>query len=159
MQEHTPLTDDASENTPKDTASNGFFARLKGMPWRTTTRRDGMTLIEIMIVVTIMAAIMSVVGWFVIGQSDKANRELAGTQLKNLKGAVQAYRVYYHKYPDSFEDLVNTPDGTKLIEEVPTDPWGGEYRLERSGKTVTMSSVGPDETPNSDDDIIVTITE
>ncbi len=159
MQEHAPLTTDAPESDLDTAVHTGFFARLKGMPWRTATRRDGMTLIEIMIVVTIMAAIMGVVGWFVIGQSDKANRELAGTQLKNLKGAVQAYRVYYHKYPESFEDLVNTPDGTKLIEEVPTDPWGGEYRLERSGKTVTMYSIGPDETPNSDDDIVVTISE
>ena len=96
-------------------------------------------------------------GWFVIGQSEKANIELATTQLKSLKGAVEAYRVYYHKYPSSLEDLVNTPDGTKLIEEVPQDPWGGDYVLEKSGKSVKIYSVGPDETPNNEDDIAVTI--
>lgn len=146
-------------NVKKPSTWSLLVSRLKDLPWRAAGRRDGMTLIEIMIVVTIMAAIMGVVGWFVIGQSQKANIELTKTQLKNLKGAVQAYRLQYLKYPESLNDLVQTPDGFKLIEEVPTDPWGEELTLEKSGKTVTISSAGPDNVPNNEDDITVTISE
>ncbi len=121
-------------------------------------RQVGMTLIEIMIVVTIMVSIMGVVGWYVIGQANKANIDLAGTQLKNIKGMVETYRVYYKKFPEKLEDLVNTPDGTKMIEEIPKDPWGNDYIYERSGnKSVKIFSAGPDGTPNNDDDIVVKV--
>ncbi|OIP43686.1 MAG: hypothetical protein AUK47_02230 [Deltaproteobacteria bacterium CG2_30_63_29] len=150
-------TDITSEKKP--TTWSLLVKRLKDMPWRAAGRREGMTLIEIMIVVTIMAAIMGVVGWFVIGQSQKANIELTKTQLKNLKGAVEAYRLQYLKYPESLDDLVKTPDGFKLIEEVPTDPWGEALTLEKTGKSVTITSAGPDNVPNNEDDISVSITE
>jgi len=118
-----------------------------------------MTLIEIMIVVTIMAAVMGVVGWYVIGQSTKADIELAKTQTRQIKGAVEAYRVYYKKYPDKLEDLVNTPDGNKLMAEIPKDPWGNDYQIEKSAKAAKIFSPGPDGSANSDDDIVESISD
>jgi general secretion pathway protein G len=118
-----------------------------------------MTLIEIMIVVTIMAAIMGVVGWFVIGQSTKADIELTKTQVRKVKTAVEAYRLYYKKYPDKLEDLISTPDGNKLMDEIPKDPWGNDYIYEKSSKSAKVFSAGPDGSPNNDDDIVETISE
>ena len=114
-----------------------------------------MTLIEIMIVVAIMAAIMGVVGWYVLGQKTKADIDLANTQLKTFQQAVRQYRIQYNKFPDKFEDLVDTPDGVRLIEEVPKDPWGNDYVLESTGSKVLMYSNGPDGTANNDDDVRV----
>lgn len=119
--------------------------------------RKGMTLIEIMIVVTLMVAIMGLIGWNVIGQADKANDGLAQTQLKSLKGNVEAYRLYYKKFPDKLEDLINTPDNRKIIEEVPEDPWGNPYIYEKSGNRIKMSSSGSDGLSNTEDDIVVTV--
>lgn len=116
-----------------------------------------MTLIEIMIVVTLMVAIMGVIGWNVIGQADKANDGLAETQLKSLKNNIEAYRLYYKKFPDRFEDLINTPDNRKIIEEVPEDPWGAPYTYEKTGNSIKISSIGSDGIPNTEDDIVVTI--
>ena len=119
--------------------------------------RKGMTLIEIMIVVTLMVAIMGLIGWNVIGQADKANDGLATTQLKSLKSNCEAYRLYYKKFPDKLEDLVNTPDNRKIIEEVPTDPWGNEYNFEKTGNKIKLYSSGSDGLPNTEDDIVVNI--
>ena len=119
--------------------------------------RKGMTLIEIMIVVTLMVAIMGLIGWNVIGQADKANDGIAQTQLKSLKSNCEAYRLYYKKFPDKLEDLVNTPDNRKIIEEVPDDPWGNPYIFEKTGNKIKLFSSGSDGLPNTEDDIVVNI--
>jgi general secretion pathway protein G len=119
--------------------------------------RKGMTLIEIMIVVTLMVAIMGLVGWNVIGQADKANDGLAETQLKSLKSNCEAYRLYYKKFPENLEALVNTPDNRKIIDEVPDDPWGNPYNFEKTGNKIKLYSSGSDGLPNTEDDIVVNI--
>ena len=119
--------------------------------------RKGMTLIEIMIVVTLMVAIMGLIGWNVIGQADKANDGLAQTQLKSLKSNCEAYRLYYKKFPDKLDDLVNTPDNRKIIEEVPDDPWGNPYNFEKNGNKLKLYSSGSDGLPNTEDDIVVNV--
>ncbi len=129
------------------------LAGLKNNP----AARKGMTLIEIMIVVTLMVAIMGLIGWNVIGQADKANDGLAETQLKSLKGNCEAYRLYYKKFPEKLEDLVNTPDNRAIIEEVPDDPWGNPYNFEKTGNKIKMYSSGSDGLPNTEDDIVVNV--
>lgn len=119
--------------------------------------RKGMTLIEIMIVVTLMVAIMGLVGWNVIGQADKANDGLAETQLKSLKSNCEAYRLYYKKFPENLEALVNTPDNRQIIDEVPDDPWGNPYNFEKTGNKIKLYSSGSDGLPNTEDDIVVNI--
>ncbi|MBQ4359100.1 MAG: type II secretion system protein GspG [Proteobacteria bacterium] len=133
-----------------------FFKSLAELQKRPELRK-GMTLIEIMIVVTLMVAIMGLIGWNVIGQADKANDGLAETQLKSLKGNCEAYRLYYKKFPDSLEALVNTPDNRKIIEEVPDDPWGNPYNFEKNGNKIKLYSSGSDGLPNTEDDIVVNI--
>ena len=119
--------------------------------------KKGMTLIEIMIVVTLMVAIMGLVGYNVMGATDRANNGLAETQLKSLKGNCEAYRLYYKKFPERLEDLVNTPDNRKIIDEVPDDPWGNPYNFEKTGNKIKLYSSGADGLPNTDDDIVVNV--
>lgn len=119
--------------------------------------RKGMTLIEIMIVVTLMVAIMGLVGYNVMGATDRANNGLAKTQLESLKGNCEAYRLYYKKFPERLEDLVNTPDNRKIIDEVPDDPWGNPYNFEKTGNKIKLYSSGADGLPNTDDDIDVNV--
>lgn len=121
-----------------------------------SSARKGMTLIEIMIVITLMVAIMGFIGWNLIGTADRANAGLAETQLKSLKGNIEAYRLYYKKFPEKLEDLVNTPDNRQIITEVPTDPWNAPYIYEKVGNKVKIYSKGPDGIENTEDDIVVT---
>ncbi len=115
--------------------------------------RKGMTLIEIMIVVTLMVAIMGLIGFNVIGQADKANAGLAETQLKQLKDSCNMYRIQNKKFPEKLDDLVDKG----VIEEVPMDPWDNEYVFEKTGNKIKMYSNGADGLPNTEDDIVVNI--
>lgn len=117
----------------------------------------GMTLIEIMIVVTIMVAVMGLVGFNVMTASERANIDLAETQIKQLKQNCEAYQLYYKKWPESLDALVNTPDNREIIEEVPQDPWGMDYIFEKNGNSIKLYSSGPDGLPNTEDDIVVNI--
>lgn len=124
---------------------------------KSSINRKGMTLIEIMIVVTLMVAIMGLIGWNVISQADQANDGLAETQLKSLKQNCEAYRLFYKKFPERLEDLVNTPNNRPIIEEVPDDPWGNPYNFEKTGNKIKLYSSGSDGLPNTEDDIVVNI--
>lgn len=125
------------------------LASLKNNP----AARKGMTLIEIMIVVTLMVAIMGLIGYNVIGQADKANAGLAETQIKSLKDSCNMYRIQNKKFPEKLEDLVDK----KVIEEVPEDPWGNPYVFEKNGNKIKIYSTGVDGLPNTEDDIVVNI--
>ena len=117
--------------------------------------RAGMTLIEIMIVITLMAALMAVIGVNVMGASDRANVKLAEMDLQNFKSGCVQYRTFFKKYPNSLEDLINPPDGNPLLdsETVPQDPWGNDYFFEKTGNKIKVYSAGNDGLENTEDDI------
>jgi general secretion pathway protein G len=92
----------------------------------------GMTLIEIMVVIVIMALIATAVGVNVIGQQKEANVRKAKTDVANIASqGVDAYKVMRGRYPSTEEGLQilisegflkpNSEEG-KLV-----DPWKNEY--------------------------------
>ena len=108
--------------------------------------QEGMTLVEIMIVVVIMALIAGAVGVAVFPQWEKAQRKTAETDVSSIGTAVQLYRT------DSPRDCPAVGD-LDLTNE-PVDPWGTEYQVECEGSAITVSSAGPDTQPGTEDDII-----
>jgi general secretion pathway protein G len=111
----------------------------------------GMTLVEIMIVVTIMASIMGVVGFFVFGALDKANEKEAQIEVNNYKQMVESYYLTTdpHQMPDSLDDL----EQANLTEEVTNDPWGNEYIYRKNGREFEIISAGADGQEGTEDDI------
>ncbi|MFP4599038.1 MAG: type II secretion system protein GspG [Persicimonas sp.] len=112
----------------------------------------GMTLIEIMIVITIMASIMGVVGFYVVGALDDANQEEAKIQMGNIKQSLDMYytRTDPHQYPESLNELVDR----NIMQEVPKDPWGEDYVYRREGRSdFTLMSKGKDMSEGTEDDI------
>lgn len=123
-------------------------------------RRRGMTLVEIMIVLTILAGIMVTVGVFAFDALDRAN--IKNTQLK-LRKVAQKVQEYYafktpNEMPDSLDNLVNPPGGEPpyLKQEDVQDAWGREMSFERKGdRSFVIRSAGPDGDDGSQDDIIL----
>jgi general secretion pathway protein G len=112
----------------------------------------GMTLIEIMIVITIMASIMGVVGFYVVGALDEANKEEARIQMGHIKQSLDMYytRSSPNQYPDRLDQLVDR----NIMKEVPADPWGEPYVYRKNGRAeYTIMSKGPDNTEGTEDDI------
>lgn len=113
----------------------------------------GMTLVEIMIVITIMASIMGVVGFFVFGALDEANKKEAAIQIGNYEQMVNTYYLTTdpRQLPDSLEDLTTKK---KLAEEIKKDPWGNDYIYRKRGnREFEIISAGPDGQEGTDDDI------
>ncbi|RVU44896.1 prepilin-type N-terminal cleavage/methylation domain-containing protein [Lujinxingia sediminis] len=114
----------------------------------------GMTLVEIMIVITIMASIMGVVGVFVFGAIDKANEREATIEIQQLSQLVNTFYLTTspNRLPNELSELTQGP--APLTKEVKADPWGNDYVYVKSGnRDFEIFSVGPDGSEGTEDDV------
>lgn len=121
----------------------------------------GLTLIEILVVVTILGLIAGIVGVAVVGQLEEAQIDTTSTQIKNIGDALEIYKMKIGKYPNSTEGLgvlASPPKGRKpMMESVPKDPWGGDFIYIQPGRhnasKFDIYSKGPDGQGGTEDDI------
>ena len=100
----------------------------------------GFTLIELMVVLVILGLLAGLVGPRLFGKVDSAKVQAAQTQIKMLRGALQAYRLDVGRYPSTEEGLAalmqSPPEvtaywhGPYLEDEVPPDPWRAPYQYQ-----------------------------
>lgn len=121
----------------------------------------GMTLIEIMVVITILGLIATVVTVNVLDRLDEAKVSTAKTQMKSLEQALDQYRRDSGTYPSSeqgLQALVEKPSIGRIPKrypkkgyikggKVPQDPWGCDYVYQSpgpSGQDYAITSLGSD---------------
>lgn len=115
------------------------------MSWR-TERRTGFTLIEILVVITVIAILASLVAPMVFRNVGDAKGAAARAQIEVLGLALDSYRLDNDYYPSSAQGLAalrTAPAGEPrarnwrgpyLRKEVPPDPWGRPYLYESPGR-------------------------
>ncbi|HZI09269.1 MAG TPA: type II secretion system major pseudopilin GspG [Myxococcus sp.] len=108
-------------------------------------RNRGMTLIEIMVVITILGLIAAAVGVAVIPQLEQARRDRAALDIKNIQGAMKLYYTKKGKYPDTASGL-NALVETQALESMPKDPWNNDYVYINEGGKPVIISYGADGT-------------
>lgn len=96
----------------------------------TLRRRAGFSLVELMVVITIIGLLAGIVGSSVFFFLKRAERQTAKTQMIELEKAIDAYRLDKRRLPDTLEDL-RGPDLPWGDNPIPKDPWGGEYVYEK----------------------------
>ena len=102
-------------------------------------RNRGMTLIEIMVVITILGLIAAAVGVAVIPQLEAARRDRAALDIKNIQGAMKLYYTKKGKYPDTASGLQALVEA-QALEQMPKDPWNNDYvYINEGGKPVIIS--------------------
>ena len=120
------------------------------------TRRSGVTILEVLVVLTIIAMIAAVVGPRLIGYLGRAKTETAELQIKQIGNALQLFYIDNGRYPTSAEGLgvlmaappgdaswagpyLDSADGLK-------DPWGRDYLYDEPGQSGTagVRSLGRD---------------
>jgi general secretion pathway protein G len=113
---------------------------------RRQARRDerGFTLVEILVVITIIGLIMALVGPRVIGYLGEAKVKAARIQIESFNSALDLYYLDAGRYPSSSEGLTalaqrpggsNTWNGPYLKGgQVPNDPWGHPYLYRSPGE-------------------------
>lgn len=103
---------------------------------RRRRRQAGVTLIEMLVVVTIIALFASIVGPRLFKAADGAKVTAAQTQIKSFMQTLLLYKNSTGVFPSTEQGLKALrvkPDGAAnwdgpfLQGDVPADPWGREY--------------------------------
>jgi general secretion pathway protein G len=109
-----------------------------------------MTLIEIIVVITILSLLMAAVGVAVIPQLEDAKVKRAGLDIANIQQALKTYYAKKGNYPDTGAGLRALVD-SQILEKAPVDPWDHEYvYVLEAGKPVLIS-YGKDGAPGGTD--------
>lgn len=127
---------------------------------RPRRRARGLTLIEILVVVTILGLIAGIVGVAVVGQLEDAQIDTTKNQILELEKSLDIYKLKTGKYPTSTEGLgvlVSPPKGQPIMTKVPKDPWSEDYVYLSPGQhnpsKFDLYSKGPDGQGGTEDDI------
>ena len=105
----------------------------------------GLTLIEILVVLAIIAVMAFLIVPNVIGRPDQARVTVAQTDLRTISAALKMYRLDNGDYPTSEQGLSAlavrpssapipanwSPNG--YLEKLPADPWGRPYGYSSPG--------------------------
>jgi general secretion pathway protein G len=125
-------------------------------------RRDAFTLVEMLLVITIIGILAALVIPKMVGRSEQARQAAAHADLSSIKTALDAFEVDNGYYPKSLQDLIQQPGNAKnwhgpYLESLPQDPWQDPYVYTYPGRhnanSYDLMSVGPDGKAGTDDDV------
>ena len=124
--------------------------------------RRAFTLVEMLLVITIIGILAALVVPKMMGRSEQARQAAARADISSIKTALDAFEVDNGYYPKSIMDLIQSPQDVKnwhgpYLDKVPQDPWGNNYIYACPGRhnatSYDLSSSGPDGKEGTDDDI------
>lgn len=128
-------------------------------------RSRGFTLLEMLVVLVIIGLIASLVGPRLFSRVDASKVQVADTQVRMLRGAIETFHLEVGRLPTTEEGLsaLSTPPaderakarwrGPYLDEAVPADPWGNPYVYSmpgRDGRPFALYSLGADGQPGGE---------
>ncbi len=125
---------------------------------RRSKRRNGFTLLEVLLVLVILVILASMSTVFIRGAGQRARRRAAEAQIGAFDNALKMYEIDFQNYPTSSEGLnalrVPPQGGAPYLDkDPPLDPWGSPYQYESNGDGFRVWSLGPDKNPGTGDDV------
>ncbi|HEX8447160.1 MAG TPA: type II secretion system major pseudopilin GspG [Sphingomonas sp.] len=126
---------------------------------------SGLTLIEMIVVLAIIALVAALIVPNVIGRPDEARVTVARTDLKTIAAALKMYRLDNGDYPSTQQGLAalaQRPTGAPVptnyasegyLPQVPMDPWGHPYAYKNPGEGGSgfdLLSLGKDGKPGGE---------
>jgi general secretion pathway protein G len=127
-----------------------FLSRHSG------ARRNGFTLLELLVVLAILGLLAAIVGPQVIRYLGSSKTQTASVQVKNIAASLELFRLDAGRYPTAAEGLnaLIKPPASVPIWNGPylpqasalVDPWGNPYQFKAPGDNgeVDVFSLGSD---------------
>lgn len=120
-------------------------------------RQSGFTLLEIIVVITIIAILAAYIAPKVAGRADDARISKVKNDIQVLESALELYRLDNFTYPSTeqglqalvtqpSEDVKNWKSGG-YVKKLRKDPWGNDYQYAkpgREGAEIEIFSYGAD---------------
>lgn len=141
-----------------------------------TARRQGFTLMEVLLVLVILVVIMGFAVPSLLGSKKKADIDSAKTQIGLFRTALEKYALDLNTFPTTEQGLDALTEKPSDLEEeqssnwagpyistgakeAPKDPWGHKYSYEfppthGNGEYPDIWSAGPDGKDGTEDDIV-----
>ncbi len=124
----------------------------------------GVTLIEMMVVLVIIALVAAIIVPNVIGRPDEARMTVAQSDIRAIGSALELYRLDNQNYPTTTQGLealavrpTSPPEPRNWVADgyltaVPIDPWGNDYLYRSPGDNggYDLMSLGGDGAPGGD---------
>jgi general secretion pathway protein G len=120
-----------------------FGKSLQRSPRRRRRREGGFTLVEILVVITIIGLIMALVGPRVLNYLSESKAKAAKIQIESFASALDLYYLDLGRYPTTNEGLGALTQGNNAPGwngpylrggVVPNDPWGHSYVYRSPGQ-------------------------
>ncbi|WP_457568358.1 type II secretion system major pseudopilin GspG [Desulfurobacterium sp.] len=130
-------------------------------------KRKAFTLIELLVVVLILSLLAAIVVPKLTGRVDETKVKTTKVQLKEIKRALEMYKLDNGMYPTTSQGLkalVEKPETPPVpahwhqyLDSVPKDGWGNDfvYVSPADKHPFELKSRGPDGELNTEDDISV----
>jgi general secretion pathway protein G len=144
--------------------SRKIFGARETRPFdsRVTRHASAFTLVEMLLVMTIIGILAAIVIPKMVGRSEQARLTAVHADLSSIKTALDAFEVDNGYYPKSLQDLLQQPNNAKnwhgpYLDKFPQDPWYNNYIYYYPGKhnqnSYDLLSAGPDGKEGTEDDI------
>jgi len=124
-----------------------------------STAKRGFTLLEILMVLTLLGIVLSIVGKKVFSGFGQGQVRAAKIAIKQLEGNLDLYKLDCNRYPtteQTLKALIEAPSGAPECKnyntagyldgakKLPKDPWDTEFVYTSDGITYTIKSLGAD---------------
>ena len=122
---------------------------------RRLTRQRGLTLAEIIVVITLLSVVAAILFGSLGGILDDSKSDAAALSIQQIESSLEVYKIKPkngNKYPKSLEDAAKYMKNSK----VPLDPWGQPFVYSTSsscGEPYEVVSIGADGQRGGEDDI------
>lgn len=120
-------------------------------------QRAAFTLVELLLVVTILGILAAVVIVNFQGQGEEARRQATRASMSSISTAIATYEIMVGRYPESLDDLTSPINERKplLNKGQLNDAWGSPFQYKLVGKDdYELRSAGPDAKMDTEDDLL-----